>query len=67
MDNETVLSFPISDIPCNVNPDTSNYQLGGVLLQEGKLVVSFYRKLIENKKIYNNTDKEVLSIMETLK
>ena len=62
-----MLSFPIFDIPFDIHTDTSDYQLGGVLMKEKKLITLFYRKLTDNRKIFTTTEKELIIIVETLK
>ena len=64
---QTMLVFPDYNKPFVVYTDASDYQLGGVVTQEGKPVAFFSRKLNSAQKKYTTTDKELLSIVETLK
>ena len=49
------------------NWNASAFQLGAVIIQKGKLVALYGRKLTYDQQRYTVTDKEVLIIIETLK
>jgi len=63
---ETLLAYPDFNKPFKIHTDASHYQLGAVVSQEGKLV-AFYRKLNPAQMRYTTTERELLSIVETLK
>ena len=64
---ETLLAFPRFDIPFHVYTDASNKQLGAVIMQEGKPLAFYSRKLNHAQKKYTTGEQELLSIVETLK
>ena len=64
---ETLLMFPQFDKPFHVYTDASNYQLGAVIMQEGKPLAFYSRKLTDTQKRYTTGEQELLSIVETLK
>ena len=65
--NEAMLAHPDFSKLFDVHTDSSNYQLGGVISQGGKPIVFFSKKLNQAQKKYLITEKELLSITDTLK
>ena len=65
--NEAMLAHPDFSEPFDVHTDSSDYQLGGVISQKGKPISFFSKKLNQAQKKYPITEKELLSITETLK
>jgi hypothetical protein len=55
-------AFPRSAIPFHVSADASNYQLGAMILQEGKPLALYSRKLNSAQKYYTTGEQEFLSI-----
>ena len=54
--------------PFDGHTDASDYQLGSIIAQENKPKVFFFsRKINSSKKNYTSTEKELISIVETLK
>jgi RNase H-like domain found in reverse transcriptase len=51
--NETLLSFPDFNKPFHVYTDTSNYQLGSIIMQENKPLAYYSCKLIPAQKRYS--------------
>jgi hypothetical protein len=64
---ETLLTFPDFEKQCHVYTDASNKQLGAVIMQEGKLLAFYSRKLNSAQTRYTTGEQELLSIVETLK
>ena len=64
---ETLLAFPQFDKPFHVYTDASKHQLGAVIMQEGKPLAFYSRKLNSAQKNYTTGEQELLSIVETLK
>ena len=65
--NDALLAHPNFAKPFDVHADSSAYQLGGVVSQEGRPIAFFSKKLNSAQKNYPITEKELLSIVETLK
>ena len=63
----TLLSYPYQTIPFKVNTDDADKQLGAVISKNNKPIAFFSRIIINPKCNYNNTDKELLVIVERLK
>ena len=64
---ETLLSYPDFNKPFEIHTDASKLQLGAVISQEGKPVAFYSRKLNPAQVNYTTTERELLSIVETLK
>ena len=63
---EVLLSFPDYTKPFHLYTDSSDYQLGAVLMQENKPIAFYSRKLTPTQQKYSVGEKEMLSIVETL-
>ena len=63
---ETMLLFPILNLPFNVHIDMRKYQPGRVVSQDQKQVL-FSGKLMYTQKRYTNTKNVQLSIVENIK
>jgi hypothetical protein len=50
----------------DVHTNTSDFHLGACIIQEGRLVAYFPRKLTKSQKHYTTMEKEMLSIVATL-
>ena len=64
---EVMLSYPDFTKPFHIHTDASHYQLGGVISQDGKPIAFYSRKLNDAQTRYTTTERELLSIIETLK
>ena len=67
MAQDALLAHPNYKKHFDVHTDASQYQIGGVISQEGRPIAYFSRKLNSAQRNYTVTAKELLSIVETLK
>ena len=63
----TMLMFPQFDKPFDIHTDASDEQLGAVISQDGKPVAFYSRKLNPAQRNYTVGEREMLSIVETMK
>ena len=64
---EVMLAYPDFSKPFEIHTDASHYQLGAVISQSGKPIAFYSRKLNSAQTRYTTTERELLSIVETLK
>jgi len=64
---ETMLAYPDFTKVFHVYSDASDYQLGGVIMQDDKPLAFYTRKLNGAQSRYTVGEKELLGIVETLK
>jgi hypothetical protein len=64
---EVMLAYPDFSKPFEIHTDASHSQLGAVISQEGKPIAFYSRKLNPAQTRYTTTERELLSIVETLK
>ena len=64
---ETLLSYPDFNLPFEIHTDASNTQLGAVISQNNKPIAFYSKKLQPAQRRYTTTERELLSIIETLK
>jgi transposase InsO family protein len=64
---EVMLTYPDFNAPFEIHTDASHYQLGAVISQRGKPIAFYSRKLNPAQTRYTTTERELLSIVETLK
>ena len=64
---ETLLSYPNFNKPFVIHTDASKLQLGAVISQDDKPIAFYSRKLNSDQVNYTTTERELLSIVETLK
>ena len=64
---ETMLAYPKFGETFHIYADASNTQLGGVIMQNNKPLAFYTRKLNSAQSNYSVGEKELLSLVETLK
>ena len=64
---EVLLAYPDFNKPFDIHTDASHTQLGAVISQDGKPIAFYSRKLNPAQTRYTTTERELLSIVETLK
>ena len=69
MAKETILNYPDLEKVFEIHTDAAKWQTttGAVIAQEGKPLAFYSRKLNGAQRNYTTTEKELLSIVETLK
>ena len=65
--HETMLAFPDYSKPFEIHTDASAFALGAVISQNKKTIAFYSRKLNLAQTRYTTTERELLSIVETLK
>ena len=64
---EVLLAYPDFSQKFEIYTDASKYQLGAVIMQAGKPIAYYSRKLTTAQLNYMTTEQELLAIVETLK
>jgi hypothetical protein len=64
---EVLLAFPNFNKPFDIYTDASKVQLGAVIIQDNKPLAFYSRKLTDAQTRYTTTERELLSVVETLK
>ena len=64
---ETLLTYPDFNKPFDIHTDASDKQLGSVISQNGRPIAFYTRKLSATQMRYTVGERELLSIVETLK
>jgi transposase InsO family protein len=67
MSKHTLLNYPDFNKTFHIYTDASDFQLGGVIMQDDKPLAFYSRKLNNAQKNYTTGEQELLSIVETLK
>ena len=64
---DTLLAYPDFNKHFYICTDASDHKLGAVIIQEGKPIALYSHKWTKTQKRYTVTEKELLSIVKTLK
>ena len=67
MASDVLCAFPNHNLPCNSHTDASDYQVGVVIVQNGKVVTCWSKKLNAAQKNYSVMEKEMLAVVLCLK
>jgi RNase H-like domain found in reverse transcriptase len=67
IETEVLLAYPDFDTPFHIYTDTSDHQLGAVIIQDNKTIPFYSRKLNTAQRRYTTTERELLSTIETCK
>ena len=65
--DDVMLSFPDFNKTFEIHTDASDYQLGSVIMQNRKPIAFYSRKLNSAQRNYTTGEREMLSIVETLR
>jgi hypothetical protein len=60
-------AYPNHNKRFDVYTDASDFQLGAFIIQDGRLIVYFLQKLTKSQQNFTTMEKEMLSIIATLK
>ena len=64
---DAISYYPDLNKPFEIYTDASNYQMGAMIIQDGRLVAYCSKKLSDTQKGYNTTEKELLAVVTCMK
>jgi hypothetical protein len=64
---DALAAYPDHNMWFDIYTDASDFQLGTCIIQEGKPVAYFLHKLTKSQQSYTTMEKDMLSIVTTLK
>ena len=65
--SDCINAYPDYRYPFHIYTDASKYQLGAAIIQNGRPIAYYSRKLTEAQQAYTTTEKELLAIVLCLK